>query len=115
MAIDLSKMSRKELTKLKSDVEKALKSAEARDLRAAKKAAESAAAEFGFSLTELSGTGTAEKPKRKYKKRAPAKNKGVAKYRNPANPKETWTGKGRQPGWFKAAIEAGTDPSKLEV
>jgi DNA-binding protein H-NS len=108
-------MSRKELEKLKSDVEKALKTAEVRDLRAAKKAAEKAAAEFGFSLGELSGDAPADTPKRKYKKRKPAKGKGVAKYRNPDDPKQTWTGKGRQPAWFKAAMDKGTDPATLEI
>ncbi|WP_050929125.1 H-NS family nucleoid-associated regulatory protein [Aestuariivita boseongensis] len=116
MAIDLIGMTRKELEKLKADVEKALEKAEARDLRAAKKAAEKAAAEFGFSLGEIAGgASTAEKPKRKYTKRKAAKKSGVAKYRNPSDAKQTWTGKGRQPQWFKAAIDAGTDPSSMEI
>ena len=25
---------------------------------------------------------------------------GVAKYRNPANPDQTWTGRGKKPGWL---------------
>jgi len=25
---------------------------------------------------------------------------GVAKYRNPANPEQTWTGRGKKPGWL---------------
>ena len=55
MAVDLSGMTRKELEKLKSDVEKALEKAAARDLRAAKKAAEKAAAECGYSLGDIAG------------------------------------------------------------
>ena len=116
MAIDLTELTRKELEKLRTEVEKALKTAEARDLRAAKKAAEKAASEFGFSLTQLSGSApTEEKPKRKYKKRKTPKDKGVAKYCNPDNPAQTWTGKGRQPNWFKAAMEKGIDPGNLEI
>ncbi len=116
MAIDLTGMTRKELEKLKSDVEKALDKAEARDLRAAKKAAEKAAAEFGFSLGDISdGAAPAEKPKRKYKKRKPSKSAGVAKYRNPEDASQTWTGKGRQPNWFRAALAKGTDPATLEI
>ena len=115
MSVDLTGMSRKELEKLKSDVEKALKSAEVRDMKAAKKAAEKAAAEFGFSLIDLASGDAAPAPKRKYKKRKPAKDKGVARYRNPDDTKQTWTGKGRQPNWFKAAMAAGTDPAKLEI
>lgn len=33
--------------------------------------------------------------------------KVAIKYRNPANPSETWTGRGRQPRWMTAAIKAG--------
>lgn len=116
MTISLTGMTRKELEKLKSDVEKALEKAATRDLRAAKKAAEKAAAEFGFSLTDISGSPEpAAKPKRKYTKRKAAKPAGIAKYRNPADDSQTWTGKGRQPNWFRAAMDAGTDPSDMEI
>jgi len=41
-------------------------------------------------------------------KRGPRKGTKVApKYRNPLNPLETWTGRGRQPRWLAAAIKAG--------
>lgn len=116
MAVDLTGMTRKELEKLKSDVEKALEKAAARDLRAAKRAAEKAAAEFGYSLGDIAGgSAPAEKPKRKYTKRKPAKQAGVAKYRNPEDASQTWTGKGRQPNWFRVALSKGTDPSKMEI
>lgn len=116
MAIDLTEMTRKELEKLKSDVEKALAKAAARDLRAAKKAAEKAAAEFGFSLGEISnGDDATEKPKRKYTRRKAPQKSGIAKYRNPEDADQTWTGKGRQPNWFRAAMEKGIDPAKLEI
>lgn len=116
MSIDLTGMTRKQLEKLKADVEKSLEKAAARDLRAAKKAAEKAAAEFGFSLGDLAGGVVApQKPKRAYKKRKPTKGAGIAKYHNPKDSTQTWTGKGRQPNWFKAAMAAGIDPAKLEI
>ncbi len=34
--------------------------------------------------------------------------KRVPKYRNPANPDETWSGVGKMPTWFKVQIEKGT-------
>ncbi|WP_299681372.1 H-NS histone family protein [uncultured Roseobacter sp.] len=34
-----------------------------------------------------------------------------AKYENPDNPKQTWSGMGRKPAWFIAHLEAG---KKLE-
>ncbi|WP_146345929.1 H-NS histone family protein [Phaeobacter marinintestinus] len=106
MAINLDAMSRKELIQLKSDIDAALKSAEVRERKEALKAAESAAAEFGFSLDELSG-GT--------KTRAGKTTKSPAKYRNPANPEDTWTGRGRKPRWVHEAISNGVDITELEI
>jgi len=37
------------------------------------------------------------------------------KYRNPKNPGETWSGRGRQPRWFVAAIKAGKKESSLLI
>ena len=66
---ELKTMSRKELEKLLVDVKKALQSAQARDRRDARKAAERAAAEFGLSLNELSD----ENPKKETKPKRPQK------------------------------------------
>lgn len=38
-----------------------------------------------------------------------------AKYRNPVNQNETWSGRGRQPDWFKKAIAAGKSPEDLAI
>jgi DNA-binding protein H-NS len=110
---DLKSMTRKELEKLGADVKKALLSAKARDQREALKAAEKAAAEYGFSLTDLakgSAPSATGKPKKK-KNKKPA----VARFANPEDNAQTWTGKGRQPFWFKKAIEAGATPDALEI
>ncbi|HTD67440.1 MAG TPA: H-NS histone family protein [Candidatus Limnocylindria bacterium] len=37
------------------------------------------------------------------------------KYRNPANSQETWSGRGRQPRWFAAAIKIGKKESRLLI
>lgn len=102
MAIDLEKMSRKELLELRTQVEKALKGAETRERKEALKAAEKAAAEFGFSLSELSSDSA--KP-----------TKAAAKYRNPNDKSQTWTGRGRKPQWIHDALKAGADISDLEI
>ena len=103
--MDLQKLSEKELIKLRGDVEKALLSLEKRKREDARKAAEDAAKKHGFSLNELvdgakSGAKKAATP---------------AKYRNPADPTQTWSGRGRQPGWYKEAVEGGADPVTMEV
>ncbi|WP_164659451.1 H-NS family nucleoid-associated regulatory protein [Tropicibacter sp. Alg240-R139] len=105
MGINLSAMSRKELLELQSNVDAALKDAEQRERREALEAAEKAAAEFGFSLAELS-------PEVKKGRKT---GKAAAKYRNPANPEQTWSGRGRKPQWIHDAMTSGADISDLEV
>lgn len=113
MNTDLKAMSRKELEKLLGEVKKALQAAQARDRRDARRAAERAAAEFGFNLSELRD----EKPATEKKPKAPkkAKKPSKPKYADPTDPARTWTGKGRQPNWYRAAVEKGVDPSTLEI
>lgn len=41
--------------------------------------------------------------------------KGEAKYENPDNPSQTWSGKGREPDWFKKLIEDGKSLEELEI
>ena len=35
------------------------------------------------------------------------KTSGKPKYRHPANPEQTWTGRGKKPGWLKQALDSG--------
>ncbi len=37
------------------------------------------------------------------------------KYRNPADATQTWTGRGKRPRWFQAALTAGTKESDLLI
>jgi DNA-binding protein H-NS len=47
------------------------------------------------------GSGAVEgKPRRKYPRVVP-------KYRNPSEPHETWSGRGKQPRWLVAAVKSG--------
>ena len=107
MAIKLDKMSRKELEKLRADVDKAIVASHKKEKKEALAAAQKAAAEFGFSLDELTT---------KRAGRGPAKGtKAEAKYMDPQNPTNTWTGKGRQPNWFKTALANGKSPDDLLI
>ncbi len=114
MQIDLSTLSRKELEKHLMDVKRALANAEARDRREAKKAAEKAAGEFGFSLEELSENEAKATRTKKTKTKKP-KTASAPKYANPADPSQTWTGKGRQPNWFREQMAKGVAPETLEI
>ncbi|NID15523.1 H-NS family nucleoid-associated regulatory protein [Luteibacter yeojuensis] len=37
----------------------------------------------------------------------------AAKYRNPANPEQTWSGRGKRPNWFNDALKAGKKEKDL--
>ncbi len=104
MKIDLKKLSGAELEELIEQAQKELKTVRAREKNEALKAAKAAAAKFGFSLDDLAGGST----KAKGSKSAP-------KYANPADPSQTWSGRGRKPQWVHDAIGAGKDISDLEI
>ncbi len=103
MKVDLKKMSEKELKKLQSDVETALAKLAESKRSEALKAAEAAAGKFGFKLSDVVGSPA--------KKRKPA----AAKYRNPEDKSQTWSGRGRQPVWYKEALAAGKSPDELAI
>ena len=107
MAVKLNKMSRDELIQLRADIDKELKNVEEREKQEALKAAEDAVAKFGYSLSELTGG--------RGRKTSAKKAKAAAKYRNPDNASQTWSGLGRRPQWFHEAVNAGVDPKTLEI
>lgn len=103
MPIDLKTLSSRELGSLIATAKKrqALLSKRASVNQVRSKLTRLAKAE-GYTIEELFG-GAA--PARARKAAAPARGgrklgKVAPKYRNPANPKETWTGRGKQPRWL---------------
>lgn len=50
-------------------------------------------------------------------KNSTTKNEAVttAKYKNPNEPFQTWSGHGKQPKWFKALIEEGKNKDDLKI
>ena len=44
-----------------------------------------------------------------------AKKSVEAKYRNPENDKETWTGRGRKPKWIEALLAGGGDLESVTI
>jgi DNA-binding protein H-NS len=105
---DLNSMSRNELIKLRADVDKAIATVAERERRAALEAAERVAAEHGFSLSELTGV-VSGKAARGMKPKSPAK------YRNPANSDDTWSGRGRKPRWILEVEAAGRPLSDFAI
>lgn len=104
MSINLDNLSLKELKALQTSVAKAIADFGDRQRRAALAEIEEIARAKGFSLAELTG-GAAPR------KRAAA----APKYANPANRSDTWSGRGRKPRWFEAALKAGKTPEDLAI
>lgn len=101
--IDFDTMSLEDLKRLKRELDKAIANFDDRRKAEARRDLEEKAREYGFSLSELAEVKTT--------KRGPV----APKYRNPGNPDQVWSGRGRQPTWFREAIEAGTEPADLMI
>lgn len=110
MTIDLKNMTRKELEKLGRNVEKQLEKLQKQDLKKVRAEMEKIAAAHGVSVDEVLGGKAAPA-----KKSTKPKTKSVARFANPADPTQTWTGKGRQPNWFKSAVDAGKSPDSMAI
>jgi DNA-binding protein H-NS len=102
--LNLNAMSLKELKDLQSQIGKAIASFEERRKRAALAELEEKAREMGFSLAELSGLSSTK-----------SRSVSAAKYANPANGSDTWTGRGRKPRWFAEALASGKKPEDMAI
>ncbi|QDL36607.1 H-NS family nucleoid-associated regulatory protein [Rhodoferax sediminis] len=72
------------------------------------------AADLGFSRRGTKAAETAGKVVAKKKRKKMAKKPaGVIRYRDEAG--NTWTGHGKRPRWYLAALESGKTPEDLEV
>ena len=87
----LDKMSLKDLTSLHAKVQAAIDEKRVSERHEMRAKMEEMARASGFSVAELFG--------RKGKNGS----KGIAKYRNPKDHSQTWTGRGRRPLWMSAA------------
>jgi DNA-binding protein H-NS len=103
MTKPVEKMSYKELQELGLRVKKAMANVQDRERSALRQKMETLATAAGFKIGDLFGG-------RGGKGRTVA-----AKYVNPANPTETWTGRGRRPRWLAAKIKAGDKIEKFLI
>ena len=104
MTVDLHALSLKELKALQSQVAKAIAEFDDRKKVEARAELEARARELGFSFAELAGVAQGRK-----------RSASVAKYRNPADPSDTWTGRGRKPRWFADALKAGKSAESMAI
>lgn len=90
---DLEKMSYAELAAMQARIGRLLIEKKEAERPALKEQITALAREHGFDIRELVGRG---------------RNGSVApKYRDPHNPANTWTGRGRMPRWMVAATKGG--------
>jgi DNA-binding protein H-NS len=100
MAVDLKSLSPKELQALIANAESQMQAAQVNQVHAVREKIDAILKSSGLTLDEVyPGRGTGKK--------GPRGGKGsvAPKYRNPENPSETWTGRGRSPLWFTAALK----------
>jgi DNA-binding protein H-NS len=89
--INLDKMSHAQLSALRLQVDRAMADKQSSERAALRQKMEDMAKDAGLSLDEVLG------------KKRRGKGTVAVKYRDPNNPQNTWTGRGRMPRWMVAA------------
>jgi len=103
---DLSKLSLDELKQLQRDAAKRIKEIEREEKKKVLAKMQELAASAGMTPSEVAAHfGTSGR----------RRSKGTPKYHNPDNPGQTWTGKGRKPGWLQALIDNGGKLEDYEI
>ncbi|HHA2422530.1 TPA: H-NS family nucleoid-associated regulatory protein [Stenotrophomonas maltophilia] len=121
MTINVSHLSAKELRALIAQAEKQQTRVLTRPKAAAMRAKiNKYVKDHGYTIEELYGAPPSRSVEKTSKPavRKPKKTAGskvAPKYRNPANPGETWSGRGRQPRWLAALVQNGKSPSEFLI
>jgi DNA-binding protein H-NS len=100
-ASELAQMSLKDLRVLRDRVDEAIATREKTDRADVKAKLAEIASKAGFSVGELFGNSRGGK-----------RGSAEVKFRNPQNPAETWTGRGRKPKWL---AKAGGDIERFRI
>jgi DNA-binding protein H-NS len=93
---NLKKMSFAELTKMEAQIERLKVEKQNAERAAVREKVTAMLKQHGFTIDELFG------------KRGRGKGTVAVKYRDPRNPANTWTGRGRMPRWMAAAVKGGS-------
>lgn len=103
--IDLSNYNLAELKGLQFDIEKEIKSRQQDEVKKAREQILAIAQDMGVPVSALlSGEGGGKKGGATKGGNGQA---GQARYRNPADNTQTWTGRGRQPKWIAEGLSGG--------
>jgi DNA-binding protein H-NS len=106
---DLSNYNLAELKGLQFEIEKEIKSRQKDEVRKAREQILAIAQDVGIPVSALiAKAGGAPKANgQKNGKKGGRKQQGEARFRNPADESQTWTGRGRQPKWISEALAGG--------
>lgn len=100
MIQDLAQLTLDELSKIVSEAQRALDAKKVSERKAVISQIHELAASIGVTVT-------IEAEKNKGRTTSRKGQKVPAKYKNPHNPVQTWTGRGVKPRWLKALVDAG--------
>lgn len=119
MAIDLNTLSAKELDTLIAQAKQRKTALSKRKpIASIRKRINDFVAAEGYTIAELFGGKSATQASPAAKK-APRKGRKLGKvppkYRNPAKPSETWTGRGKHPRWMAALVKKGKKPEDFLI
>lgn len=97
--VKVNEMSLSDIKSLERELQKAKAQAKDRERKVLKEKIDKILEGTGFSIFEIYGIA----PKKR------GKTVGIARYANPDDPSDTWTGRGRKPNWVLAQLKAGAN------
>lgn len=104
--IDLSKMSAEDLKHLVDSAERTLRDRHKQRVAELRREAEDLAQSLNMTVAEVFGI---EKGGKQAGKKLPPK------YINPADPSQTWSGRGKRPNWLNEALARGESLKSFEI
>ena len=100
----LDQLTVKELRELQASIDRHIAARQTEERSSLREQFRKMAEDAGFTLPEIVGASRGGKGR-----------SVAAKYANPDNPSETWSGRGRQPRWMVARLKGGAKPEDFAI
>ena len=101
--VDLSSLSIDELKLLSVDIDKEIQKRQQQNKKNVLSEMKQLAASIGMTVEQILESASQTKAK------------GTPKFKNPSDPTQTWTGRGKRPGWLNDALQAGKTLDELRI